>query len=377
MGARILRLRTLIADNLSLVVLALAVLGLIGGAVTHATYVDPGTRTEHRQVSSWESAGEFFHRATVQNGSGPFPAGAILHNRSVYYRRVTPVLNGSFAYRYAATDGGDLTANATLSLVLRSAEEDRRGNETVYWRVERSLGTASAESLAPGERLAVPFSTNATAVLDRADAIEKLLGGTPGRPELALVGRVNLTGTRNGRPVEASRVYRVPIRSRQGIYQVTDPGAVTESGERTREVAVPAAYGPLRGIGGPLLLGASVAGLVGLLAARRTGRVAVPEPERDWLAYRADRAEFDDWITTGRVADRSARGVSVETDSLEGLIDAAADTDGRVVEDGAGDRFVVFGDGVRYVYEPPPPPGRAAGEGSADAPEPEAQRADD
>lgn len=353
--SRLLRLRGRVSDNLPLALGLLVVLAALGGYVTHGTYVDPGTETERVVATSWESSGQFAHEATVTNGTAAFPEGVVLRNRTAYFRHVSPHLNGTFTYAYDATAGGNLTANATVVLVLRSVAEDRSGYETVYWRVERPLANATRAGLGPGEPLDVAFGTNASAAKARAEAIERSVGGTPGTPTVGFEARLALSGTRNGRPVERTRTYRLPLRFEQGVYAVGDDGPTTAGDEHARAVAVPVEYGPVRDVGGPLALVAGLVGVVGLLVARRTGRLAVSETEREWLAYRDDRAEFDDWITPGRVRAEAVAGPSVETESLGGLVDTAIDMDGRVLEDRVRDRFVVLTEGVTYVYEPPDP----------------------
>lgn len=348
-----IRLRTLVWDNFALVVAALVLLGAVGGYVTYETAVDPATRTEIREVSSWESTGEFTHRATVVNGTDAFAEGTVLHNRSVYFQEMTPRLNGSFEYGYTATGSGNLTTNVSLALVSRSVTETVNDNETVYWRVERSLGATGPRSLEPGESARIPFSVNVTADKQQAASIEKQVGDTPGSPRIHLLARVDIDGVRNGQPVDRTRRYRLPVRFETGVYRVADPGPQTASGKQTREVAVPVEYSPVRRLGGPFVSVVAICGLAGLIGGRWTGRLAVSETERDWLAYRRDREEFDDWITRGRMPAQAADRARVEVDSLSGLVDTAIDTGNRVIEDCRRDQFVVLSEDIAYVYEPP------------------------
>ncbi|MBV0924103.1 DUF5305 domain-containing protein [Halomicroarcula limicola] len=350
------RLRATLADNYALALTALLLVAALGGAVTYATHLDGETRTETRQVASWQSSGEFTHQATVVNDTEAFAAGTVLRNRSVYYQRLTPRLNGSFVYTYAASDGGNLTVETTVTLVMRSVEETGEGNETVYWRVERPLNEVRTSSLEPGERAVAPFSVNATAAAAEAARIDGEMGGTPGQTEVAVVARVERSGTRNGRPVEASDASRLAIASGDGVYRVSESGAMTDSGGQTEEIEVPAEYGPLRTAGGPLLLLLGGVGALGLVSARRSGRLTVTDAERRWLAYRSTRREFDDWITTGRVPSEAEGPPVVAVDSLSGLVDVAIDTDERVIEDRRRGACLVLGEGQWYRYDRPAAP---------------------
>lgn len=352
MGRQDLRLRVLLADNVGALVALLLVFAAVGGYATYTAHVAPGTETETRQLSTWEERGEFAHQATVVNGTEVFPAGATLENRSVYFRRIAPRLNGTFAYTYDASESGDLTAETSLSLLIRSVERRDDGNDVVYWRLDRPLAEQQA-SLSPGDRTRTRFTVDVDDVAERTDTIESQLGSTPGTVEVIVVARVTLSGTRNGQPVETTNVYRLPLSLEGDVYRVDDPGTITDSGAQREQVSVPVEYGPLRSVGGPLLAFFSLAAAVGLLTARRTGRLAVSEYERARLSYRTAREEFDEWITAGQLPSPVTDGPTVTVDSLEGLVDVAIDTDRRVIEDSQRGLYVVVGDSYRYVYRPP------------------------
>lgn len=347
------RLRRGVATHFSLVLIGLLIVGLVGGYATYQVYVNPETETETRVLSSWESAGEFDHRATVINGTAAFEEGTVLHNRTAYFRNVSPRLDGAFSYRYTASNGGRLATNVSLAIVLRSVEDRPEGNQTVFWRIERPLRAVSVEALEPGETARIPFSVNVTARKQVADAVEEQLGDPPGTPRMHILARVGIDGTRNGEPVERTRSYRLPIQFEQGVYQVSAAGPELDSDRRTRTTSDPVQYGAVRTVGGPLLALLGLGGVVGAVVARRQGRLALAETERVRHKYEIDRAEFADWITTGHVPDELADRPHVRVDSLEGLVDTAIDTDERVIEDPVGERYLVISEAVTYEYDPP------------------------
>lgn len=356
------RVRRSIADNYGLVLVCVLLVGAVGGYLTYTTHVDPGTVTETREVSSWQSSGEFTHQATVVDGTAAFSEGAVLRNRTVYFRDVSPRLNGSFAYAYTGAGDSDLATETTVELRYRSVDTNSDSNETVYWQVNRTLSRGSAESLESGDRTTVPFSTNASAAIAEAQQIDAELGGTPGSVQVALVAHVDISGTRNGQQVDSSRTYRLPVVPGQGVYRVQDRGPVTATGSQTEQVTRPAEYGPLRRAAGPLLLGFAACALAALLFARQTGRLAVSEAEQRWLAYRSARAEFDDWITTGQVP-ASGDETAVTVDSLNGLVDVAIDTNNRVIEHASRGEYVVLDGTHLYRYTRPKEPESSAGRG--------------
>lgn len=350
-----------LADNAALVALALLVVTGAGAFVTYATHVDPGTTTEQQQVSSWESAGEFFHRATVQADTDVYAEGTVLHNQSVYFQAVTPELDGVFAYDHVASDGSDLTVETDVLLRLRSVEADDEGNATVYWETEDRLTTTTETGVGSGDRVTVPFGVNVTDADRRLAAIDEQFGGTPGEKQALLVAEVTVSGTRNGRPVDQVQTYQLPIESQDSVYRVDDPGAVVASDSRSEPVTVPAEYGPLRTVGGPLLLAVGLAGL-GAGGYYRRNAAPVTEAERTWLDYRRTRSEFDEWITGGRVPRDLSEPPVVTTESLSGLVDVAIDTDERVIEDEERGACFVLGGDQWFRYEMPPEPERTQSE---------------
>jgi len=356
-----------IAANYALVVICVVLLGAVGGYLTYTTHVDPGTTTETRESSSWQSSGAFSHQATVVNGTTAFSKGTVLRNRSVYFRELSPTLNGTFTYAYKSQDG-NLTTETTVTLRYRAVEASDDGNRTTYWEVTRPLTQDRTEAVGPTERATVPFSTNASAAIERAQRIDAEHGNTPGQLDIAVVARVDVSGTRNGQRVDTTNTYRLPIVAGGSVYRVADPGVVTASGSQTQRETVPAEYGLLRRAGGPLALSLAVGALLGLLYARHTERLSISEAERRWADYRTARSEFDDWITTGQLPSHTGEPTAITVETLNGLVDVAIDTNNRVIEDVSGKEYVVFVDNRMYRYEPPaePPTGGDPSEYNSD-----------
>lgn len=350
------RLRAFLGNYAAAVVGVALVLALAGGYLTYAAhYTEPDTRTETSLTTSWRSSGQFTHSATVINGTDVYDSGDRLENRTGYFRTVTPRLNGSFVYSYSA-ESGDLTAGASVVLVLQSVEESEEGPEVEYWRTESTLATRSVGSLSPGDSLRVPFSLNVNQTANRLAAIDEQFGGTPGQREMFVEIRLQRSGTRGGQSVDGTRTYRLPISASDSIYRVQDPGLVTDSGNRTQRTTTTVEPGPLQRYGGPALLVVGLIGLVGIVAGRYGGYLTVSEREREWLAYRSEQDEFDDWITVVRLSEDDYPASTAEADTLEGLVDIAIDSDRRVLEDAERNRFVVFATDRAYVYNPPSPP---------------------
>lgn len=346
------RTRLFLSDYAEYVAVGLVVLALLGGFLAYEPYVDPGTEVEEFEESSWSSTAAYTHEATVIEQTAVFEEGQTLRNQPAYFESISPVLNGTFSYNYQASDSGDLDIDTDLTLVLRSADDE--GIE--YWREQESLTAHSEESVQPGDEITVPFSVNVTEATQRVEFIEGQLGGTPGTTEIIVEARLRLSGERNGQPVDTESTHRITIVPQGNTYSVDGADSETDSGQQFGQRTVEATYGPLRTAGGPLLLALSVLGIGGIAVGRRKGWFSVSESQREWMAYRSTRSEFDEWITEGRVPSQVADRTAIEVDTLEGLVDVAIDSDRRVISDASRGVCVVVLEDSIYRFSPPERP---------------------
>lgn len=355
-----LRVRGLAGRYFAVSVVVLLVLTLLGGWATYAAHAEPGTHVEQRQGSSWSTTADFTHSATVSESNSVYPVGTTLENRSVYYGSIAPILNGTLEYRYGATDGGNLTVATDSTLTLQRVERDRNGEIAArYWETSRTLGQRRSTDVGPGRAVQVPFTVNASALTDRNARISDELGGTTGETEALVHVDVALNGSVNGERVSRTDRYTLPM-SVGGIYRISDPGTSSDEFASTRPVTVENSHGPLRSVGAPLLLAASLLALGGLAVARWRDALALTSEEREYLAYRDDREEFDEWINTISLPHGAESLPSAEADSLGDLVDFAIDTNNSVLQDPADGTYHVVHDGYRYVYEPPELPDRGS-----------------
>lgn len=341
--------RLLLSDNLTLLVGVLVVLAALGGGVSYATYVEPGTVTESEPVGQWATTAGYTHSATVIEDTEAFPAGTVLENRETYFTEVAPVLDGRFSYRFDAP-GGEVDATVETVLVFRSADEERE-----YWRVEEPLNSTSA-TLGPGERVTTAFQVNTTRATARLDRISSEVGASPGETSVFVVSRVTADGQTLGESVDAGGRYQLGFDLGTGTYSVTGPRGesnrrtVTALETRTRE------YGPLRTVGGPLLLLLGLGGLASLAFGWQQGLLAVSAADRRALAFARERDEFDEFISRGTPSRAALERPAVRVDSLADLVDVAIDTDSAVLETPGGDAYYVVHDGYLYRYDAPAEP---------------------
>jgi hypothetical protein len=349
----ILRLRAAIGEQLTAIVIALLVLGLIGGWITYTTYGAPGTTTVERPLHSWETTGQFTHSATVEHPNPVFPVGSTLQNRTIYFTRLSPQLNGTYSHTYQASEGGAINQTISLSLVRQAVLPAAQGeNETILWQTTSPLERASVNAVEPGAPVHVPFSVNISTVRNQTELIRSQLGGAGGQVELFVHATVRFQGRINGETVHRTTTYTLPIAAEEHTYRLGSNEPTTDRHEATQTVRVPATYGPVRSYGGPLLLVTSSVALVVLAVAGSRGMLGLARAERELLAYQDDRDDFAEWISTIRLPDEAFELPEAEADSLAALVDLAIDTDTRVIEDPTGHEFYVVHNGFLYSYRP-------------------------
>ncbi|NHN41808.1 DUF5305 domain-containing protein [Halorubellus sp. JP-L1] len=353
MNERILRARAVLSSHATVVVVALLAVAAVGGVLAYDAHADPGTRAVERSVDEWRLDGQFQHgaRVTATGAGTPFEPNSTVENREVYFERVMPVLSGEFVLAYDGT--GPVRLHLDRRFVVESVASDAGSDaETVYWRRNRSLGSATT-SVAPGERATAAFAVNVSDAHREARNVSERLE-SPGEIRTRIVVDVEASRGSEGAP-NRTVSFALPIESERGVYRVGD-GSGTERFNRTETATVPAEPGPLRSTVGPLALLVGLAGVVGVGLARRRGHLELSTVEREWLRYRTRVAEYDEWISEGRVPDDALDRPAVVLDALDALVDVAIDTDERVLHDVDRGSYHVLDDDVRYVYETPERP---------------------
>ncbi|MCD2203023.1 DUF5305 family protein [Halobacterium sp. KA-6] len=347
-GTRWLRVRAVVSAWVPVLVAVLAVFALAGGWAAYTAHAAPGTITEQSEQAHWTVTGEFQHSADVTRENPIFDVGTTLSNRSTYFTGASPVLDGRYVATYSGIDAAAATIDLDAALVMRSVGED-----TVYWTDRTSLDEASVDDVQAGESTNIAFALNATRIANRQSAIQESLGQTPGDIEAFVVVRTAVNGTADGRPASLSLTHRLPISVDGGAYTVGPAETGSETVTTTETVTVTNEYGLLWTVGGPLLLLGGVSGLAILGVGRRRDAFALSENERDLLAFRDERAEFDEWVVRARLPDSVHDRQRAEAASLADVVDFAIDSDTGVVEDTETGTFYAISEQLLVAYEPP------------------------
>ena len=358
-----LRLRALLDAQFAVIIAVCLIAAAVGGGLVYTTHVDPGTETRQQTVSSFTVETAYNHSAEVTEPNSVFETGTVLDDRSTYFTRIAPELDVDVETSYAASSAADVDVQFDSVLVVRNVGED---GGTVYWSERETLASETVSGVEPGETAASSFALNSSAASATAAAIEEELGASPGETEIFVVTDVTVEGTINGESTSYARTVELGLDHGGDTYTVSDPGVQSDTSERTETVTVERSYGPLRSIGGPMLLVLGLLGGGALAYVRRERDLALTPAERDYLSYSDDRSEFAEWITTFRLPASVHERPEAEAESLRDLVDFAIDNDTGVVEDPeTGAYHAVAGEFV-YTYRPPSPPAVGSGDGGAE-----------
>jgi len=347
-GTHRLRVRAVVSSWFPVLVAALAVLALAGGWAAYTAHAAPGTTEERSERAHWRVSGSFQHAAEVTNENPVFDVGTTLSNRSTYFTSASPVLDGRYALTYTGLDAPDATIDLDADLVVRAANEE----DVVYWTDRTPLDATSAD-VQSGEAASVAFSLNASRLAQRQSEIQASLGEAPGSVEAFVAVDATVEGTADGQPASLSLTHSLPVAVGGDTYTVGPAQTSSEPMTTTETVTVTNDYGPLWSVGGPLLFAGGVAGLAALGVGRRRDAFALSDAERDLLAFRDERAEFDEWVVRASLPDSLRDRPRASAESLADLVDFAIDSNTAVVEDpGSGTCYAVT-DEMLVAYEPP------------------------
>jgi len=343
-----LRVRAFVSSWFAVLAVLCLVLAGVGGWAVYTVHAAPGETVEQQQQVHWSVDGEFGHSAEVTRENPAFETGETLRNRSTYFIGASPVLDGQYVATYAGAGAEPASIELDTELVIRAVDGD-----TVFWENRTSLAESTTTEVEAGDTTSASFSLNASEVTDRRSAIEESLGQSPGEVETFVAVAIDVEGSVDGQPASLSYTQRLPMSVSDGTYTVGPAEAGTEEMTTTETVTVPREYGPFWSAGGPLLLLVGLAGLGALGAGRRRDLFEISPAERELLAYREERGEFDEWVVRMRLTDELRDRPRAEAESLSDLVDFAIDSDTGVVEDPETGTFVVVAEEFLAVYEPP------------------------
>ncbi len=355
---RRIRARLLLDRWFVAAVVVLVVAVALGGWLAYEPHVDPGADERIETVGSWSEEPDLSHQAEVRVANPIFETGSTLSDRSLYYTRLSPELEGTYEYAYRL-EGVDGSVDVVMDSYLLFQSVDDDGN--AYWQRTEPLDSESIEGVEPGERVTTSFAVNVTELDGEIEAIEGNLGASPGSAETAVVVEARVDGEIGDERVSNAHTATFLVDDGGGTYSVETDTDGDASREFRETVVTERSYGPVRSYGPFFLVVLGVAVLGALGYARVEGRLTPTDAEIRALESAREREEFDDWLSHGRFPEAEFSGPRIELDTLEDIVDVAIDSDRRVIEDATRGAYYVQDGDLYYAYVPEEWPA-AAGE---------------
>lgn len=342
----LLRIRDTVDTQYVLIIGLLVLLMTAGLWVSYTTHVSPETQTETEVVSQWSRTATFDHGATVTGENPVYDTGQRLQNQRAYFPLISPVLSGEYQFQYAASGNGNIDVDVRLQSIVQG-----RSEETVFWQRTRDVGSVTAADVEPGGTATSEFEFDLNQTRVQLERVEETFGETPGDPVVIIQAQTSMTGQVNGQPVNREFTDELRLVPDGDAFVVNDPGELTNTSRQTRAITTTREYSSVRRFGGPVVFLLSVAGLGGLVVARRRKQIALSSTERDQLVH----SEYSEWISVGSLSAQPDLPDStvIEMSSLVDLVNVAADAGERVVYDPNQKRYAVFKSDQMYVCEPP------------------------
>ena len=346
---RSVRVRALLDQAFPIVVLLLVVLAASGGWWAYQVHAAPDVEREEVTVSQWSTTTGYDHSAVIANDSLVFEEGERVRDRPVYYVNLVEELDVAYAFSHTAPSGG-VDVRTDVRLEYRGTE-----GETVLWQYAEPLATADETNVTGGETHTVDATIDIESVFATIQRIQQELGSA-GSIQIRVVSSSTVDGTLGGQPVNTTYESVMPITVTQQTLRVLELQTVEETTQRTDTVERTVEPGLAASIGSIAMVVLSVLGLLGLVVARRQGRIRLTPEERELLELHQQEQEFAEWITRGTFPSERDYEATILVDDLEGLVDVAIDSNRRVIQDEElGVSTVLDGEYI-YVYVRPDSP---------------------
>jgi hypothetical protein len=328
-----LRLKYLLARHGPTLALALVLGGaLLVGAAGWASATPETTQvTDRTDVETVRS--ELHSSARVTGNSTLYENGTRLHDPPVYLLAATPA--ATLNLTTTVPSDGSVRIAQELTVVYTAT----RDGET-FW--QRSQELARTETTTQSGNVTIRARLDPQAIQQRASQFRNEIG-TAG----SIAVELRFTVVYETNRYEGRFATTVPLTLTDDWYAI-DAKSVdrTHGTPVTRTVTVPNQNDALH-LGAGLLGGISILLGAGIGGVYYTRLQAIDEAS---LAHRVHRERYDGWISRGTVPE-TLDTPTIQTESLEELVDVAIDTRSRVIYDPDRELYVVFTDAATYCFD--------------------------
>ncbi|AEA47310.1 DUF5305 domain-containing protein [Archaeoglobus veneficus] len=254
----------------------------------------------------------------------------------VYLLGISPIMDVNFSFKISNPN-----ANVSIKSVTKVIYSSSY-NEKLLWKKTYMEFTNETT----GNSLESTFSINITDLRKTINDVQKALGFHQGTTEVKIVTCVNYSGFVNGEKVEEVKTYVMPLDVGGDTYKFENVYN-TDSKKRT-ENRIVEVEPPLIDKMAPVFV---MTALLSTLVTFSAVKIRFDPNNHDLrkLKIEEEKSKLEKWISEGKLVNNPGL-IRVEMDSLKGLVDAAIDTNERVIYDSeVSEYFFIHGD-VIYIF---------------------------
>ncbi|MDY0129516.1 MAG: DUF5305 domain-containing protein [Methanosarcina vacuolata] len=311
-----------------------------------------GTAYEEKEeiVSSYTQYGSYAYTAPVTESNPLYTKGTVLEmGKPAYFFAVSPTVDISFTYRLKATDSADISVMRKTVIVATSKEvaEEEGKEDRIFWQKEFPLKSKKPVDIENGELLTETFSVNVSEVQSMVKGVQDQLKYSQGAT-VEIVNRVNCEGNINGKYVNRTKDFAIPLVIDSSYYKMPEKLEFNESTDVYKKIRVqnnPSLSSIKKPLAIFLLSMVFIGTILPCRKMKKTDQIYIKK-----LEIEQRRLPLKEFVSKGKLPENIGSLIRVEISSLQELVDAAFDMNERVIYDNEnGVCFIIHG-GVLYFW---------------------------
>ncbi|WP_155402332.1 DUF5305 family protein [Methanosarcina mazei] len=340
-------------DKVKILAVVLLLIMIFSGFWMYKAYTEPSY--EEKNVTSYTQRGSYTYSVFVSEPNSLYPKGTELGmGKPAYFFTISPTENISFKYSLDAAESADLRVEADTVIVASSREGDGEG-QRIFWQKSYKIGEPKSAQLKSGDVLTSSFTLDVPIIHAKAKGVQDQLVYSPDSgsssdsspdPVIQVVTTVNYEGKINGEDVTGAKKFIIPVNVNSNYYEMPEE---LEFIEETHKIVRVEQTPSLLTIKFPLLLFLLSTVMVGaIIPVRRMSKVDPEYIER--LEKESKSSSFKEFISEGKLPEERRSLLHVEISSLQGIVDAAADMNERVIHDLESRTYFIIHNGALYIF---------------------------
>lgn len=280
-----------------------------------------------------------------------YPVGLNLEmGKPAYFFSISPSMDASFVYSLAATESADVDVVLKTMVVATASGSTDDGKKT-FWQKKFPIKNSELRKITGGESLSNRFTIDVPEIQSMVKSVQDQIKYSQDT-KIGLVTYVTYKGTINGKTVNATEEFSIPLTITSSYYQMPAKLGADKIIDKyeTRKILIDPPLLP-KALHTTALLFSIV--LLAFLGVCKNGCTVVDQSLLDKLEreYEFDRehAQFNEWISNGVYPNDATLFTKIEIESLKDIVDAAVDMNERVIYYAdAGIYFVIHGSLLYY-----------------------------